>query len=433
MKTRHRSMAVGVGLVAIGLAVSTTWAKGDAEDGIGIFTAVQGQVTVAHPKVATIVPVKLQDAVLFKDIIETQNESRTKALFEDDSLLTVGENSRIEITEHIYDPNQNKRSMVVKLVQGRLRALVSKIFTGSGSKFEIHTPTAVAAARGTYFVVWFENGTSGVVNIGNSGIVDFTSEGKRVSVKPGEYSFAALGEAPVQAAVLDGGQVAGQIQRAEQAAKKIANTAGKAAEKIEKTEQQAEKKIANFDENVPQKATELIAKTAENAVEKITRTAENATQKIDRTAEKLVSGTSPILASIRNAVEGTELTEVPAGTAIRAMPAIPAIPATRATPGGQGMRAIPATPANPATPAIPAVPAVISGAANAHPSHPLGGPPGLAGGGPPGGPPCGAPPCGGPPGGAPPGGPPPGVMPPPPPPGGGPPGSLTGGLVGERR
>jgi hypothetical protein len=47
--------------MAIGLTVSTARAERGAEDAIGIFTAVKGKVTVAHPKVATTVPVKLQD------------------------------------------------------------------------------------------------------------------------------------------------------------------------------------------------------------------------------------------------------------------------------------------------------------------------------------------------------------------------------------
>ena len=180
------------------LGTSLVWAQGGQDDGIGLFTAVQGAVSVAHQGAASPLPVNIHDEVLFKDIIETRNESRTKAFFNDDSILTVGENSRVEINEYLYAPDQNMRRTVVKLVQGTLRALVSKVFTESGSKFEIHTPSSVAAARGTYFVVWVENGVTGVVNIGNSGRVDFTSEGQTVTLDPGTYSVAVTGQAPAQ-------------------------------------------------------------------------------------------------------------------------------------------------------------------------------------------------------------------------------------------
>jgi hypothetical protein len=167
-----------------------------AADGIGFYTAVSGQVTVTHPGDARVLPVKLHDPVLFKDVILTQEESRTKAFFQDDSILTVGENSRVEINEYIYNPDENVRRAIVKLVQGQVRALVSKVFKANGSKFEIHTPSAVAAARGTYFTVWVENGQSGIINIGEKGRVDFTSGGTTVAVEPGFFSVAQEGGPP---------------------------------------------------------------------------------------------------------------------------------------------------------------------------------------------------------------------------------------------
>src|SRR5207249_2331653 len=197
------------------LVTSLVWAQGGSDEGIGLFTAVQGTVTVTHPHLANTLPVNLHDEVLFKDVIQTRHESRTKAFFDDDSILTVGEKSRVEITEHIYDPDRNLRRMVVKLVQGRVRALVAKVFNGPGSAFEIHTPTAVAAARGTYFVVWVENGVTGIVNIGHSGGVDFTLEAQTVRGNPGQYSVAPAGSPPAQPLVYDAGSGIGGVARAE--------------------------------------------------------------------------------------------------------------------------------------------------------------------------------------------------------------------------
>jgi hypothetical protein len=185
-------------LIAIPLAFGSPLAMGGerGKDGIGFYTAVLGQASVTHPGEDRVFPVKLHDEVLFKDVIQTQNESRTKALFQDDSMLTVGENSRVEIDEYIYNPEKNVRQAIVKLMQGQVRALVSKVFKANGSRFEIHTPSAVAAARGTYFTVWVENGQSGIINIGEKGRVDFTSGGMTVVVDPGYFSIAHEGQAP---------------------------------------------------------------------------------------------------------------------------------------------------------------------------------------------------------------------------------------------
>ncbi|TLY25975.1 MAG: FecR domain-containing protein, partial [Nitrospirae bacterium] len=135
MNTRSPYMVLVV--VTLSMVTSLVWAQGGSDEGIGLFTAVQGAVTVMHPHLAKALPVNLHDEVLFKDVIQTRTESRTKAFFDDDSILTVGEKSHVEITEHIYDPDRNLRRMVVKLAQGRLRALVAKVFNGPGSAFEI--------------------------------------------------------------------------------------------------------------------------------------------------------------------------------------------------------------------------------------------------------------------------------------------------------
>lgn len=185
-------------LLAIPLAFTSSLAVAadKGPDEIGFYTAILGQVGVTHPHDDRVLPVKLHGEVLFKDIIQTQRESRTRALFQDDSMLTVGENSRVEIDEYIYNPEKNVRQAIVKLMQGQVRALVSKVFKANGSRFEIHTPSAVAAARGTYFTVWVENGQSGIINIGERGRVDFTSGGKTVAVDPGYFSVAHEGQVP---------------------------------------------------------------------------------------------------------------------------------------------------------------------------------------------------------------------------------------------
>jgi hypothetical protein len=167
-----------------------------SHEGIGLYTAVSGHVVVTHRSEGRVVPVKLHDQVWFKDVIETKGDSRTKAFFDDDSMLTVGTNSRVEIDEYVYQPDKNVRRAIVKLMQGQVRALVSKVFKANGSKFEVHTPSAVAAARGTYFTVWIETGQSGIINIGETGRVDFTSGGVTVAVDPGYFSVAREGQAP---------------------------------------------------------------------------------------------------------------------------------------------------------------------------------------------------------------------------------------------
>jgi hypothetical protein len=193
---RHSLAMTTLSLSLIAMAPSNVVAM---ENAVGQFTVVKGNVTVAHAAVSNDRPqhVEPQDPVFFHDRIQTDSDSRTKALFVDDTLLTVGENTRIKIDEYVFNPHKDLRSVIVNMFQGRIRALVGKHFVGTGSRFEIRTPTAVAAARGTYFVVWIENSrTTGMANIGEKGDVAFTAAGRTVIVKPGYYSISIKGEAP---------------------------------------------------------------------------------------------------------------------------------------------------------------------------------------------------------------------------------------------
>jgi len=186
------------------IASPDTYAARNEAQPIGIFTTVEGAVAVQHTGAGRPHRAKYQDHVILKDVIETDPSAYAKALLEDDTLLSVAENSRVEITEYVYNPSQNFRSTIVHLAQGTVRALVGGVFKAPGSRFEVHTTTAIAAARGTYFIVWVEGDrTTGMANIGDTGDVAFTAGGDTIIVKPGYYSIAVPGAAPSPPALMD--------------------------------------------------------------------------------------------------------------------------------------------------------------------------------------------------------------------------------------
>ncbi len=92
-----------------------------------------------------------QMQLLMKDVVETDTESRTKLFFTDNSILNLGELSRVEVEEYLYNSEQNRSKSIYKLIDGSLRVVVGR------SDLEVHTATAVAAARGSIFLVWKGN------------------------------------------------------------------------------------------------------------------------------------------------------------------------------------------------------------------------------------------------------------------------------------
>lgn len=185
-----------LGMLMILVAVPPGWGHDAAVSPVGQVTAVQGRVLVAHSGESKPSRVSVPDEIVPHDVIQTESKARSKILFQDDTLLTIGENSIVEIAEHAYDSSVDIRSVTLKLAEGKLRALVGRIFGGQGSKFIVRTPTAFAASQGTYFVVWTDGAMSGVANIGTTGQVSFTSGSRTVVLNPGQFTVAAAHAAP---------------------------------------------------------------------------------------------------------------------------------------------------------------------------------------------------------------------------------------------
>jgi len=118
-----------------------------AKEEVGSVVAVRGRTIIDRDAKAA--EAKVKDNILFNDTVSTLEASKAKMLFIDDSVLTLGEKSKVVIKEFIYSKEKGGKS-IFNLIDGKMRTVVGK--TG----FEVRTPTAVAAARGT--VILFETG-----------------------------------------------------------------------------------------------------------------------------------------------------------------------------------------------------------------------------------------------------------------------------------
>jgi hypothetical protein len=118
-----------------------------ADQKVGKFVQLRGTSNIERDKKQ--IPAAVRGEILSSDIITTGSGSRAKLLFIDDSVLTMSDNSKLVVKEFIYSKGEQGKS-VFNLLDGKMRSVVGK------TKFEVHTPTAVAAARGT--VIYFDVG-----------------------------------------------------------------------------------------------------------------------------------------------------------------------------------------------------------------------------------------------------------------------------------
>jgi hypothetical protein len=186
------------GLLALGLALAPPVFAQNNSRYIGFVIAVQAPVTVESSD-ATPRKVGLRQEIHPHDVIVTGPKAATKILFDDNTLLNVCENTRMEVVEYIYDPKTAKRSTIFRILQGKVMAMIAEFYAATDSRFEIHTPTAVASARGTEYVVWTflqkgENFTGVAVK---SGSVTVTHQsGHSVIVPAGQHTTMSSRSAP---------------------------------------------------------------------------------------------------------------------------------------------------------------------------------------------------------------------------------------------
>lgn len=96
--------------------------------------------------------------VWWRDQLRTQTAAKVKILFQDDSVLTLGENTLLTVDEQVTPPAAAGTS-IFTLLQGLLQAVVSDRYQLPGARFEVRTPTAVSGVRGTGFIISCQAGS----------------------------------------------------------------------------------------------------------------------------------------------------------------------------------------------------------------------------------------------------------------------------------
>lgn len=130
----------GIVLVLVLALLTGLPMEGQAAEDVSKVIAVRGKAVIERGNKER--DARVNDGILIVDTVSTREKSRAKMLFKDDSVLTLGEKTQVVIQEYVSRKDEKGRS-VFNLVDGVMRTVVGK------ANFEVHTSTAVAAARGT--------------------------------------------------------------------------------------------------------------------------------------------------------------------------------------------------------------------------------------------------------------------------------------------
>lgn len=212
---------------------------------IGKVSVVVGDAQIERNKQFIIIKsgTKLEE----KDIIRTAKNSKVQLIFKDNTIITVGKNSALNINEYLYDLKNPKNSKTdFSFFKGAFKTITGKIGKINKKRFKLRTKTASIGIRGTIIV-----GNQDVIACTQGGI---TVEGAGVSVNvdANELTVIQSNNAPSKAKTIskeDIKSLENSIEP-ESTAKKEEAKEEKTEEKKEnkseeKTEEQAEEKKEN--------------------------------------------------------------------------------------------------------------------------------------------------------------------------------------------
>ena len=134
-------------ILAAALAIAVPAIAAD----VGLIKVSKGDVRIerAGGKVAAAVGAAVQAS----DVIVTGADGLAGITFTDNSLVSLGPNSRYSIDKYRFDSTTHQGEFESSLSKGRLAAISGKMVKQSPEAMKVRTPSAIMGVRGTEFIV----------------------------------------------------------------------------------------------------------------------------------------------------------------------------------------------------------------------------------------------------------------------------------------
>ena len=87
------------------------------------------------------------------DQIRTGAKGKVGLIFEDDTVISLGPNSVIEIDNFLFQPNEKRLSFIARILQGTVSYLSGQIAKLAPNQARLETPHATVGMRGTHVLV----------------------------------------------------------------------------------------------------------------------------------------------------------------------------------------------------------------------------------------------------------------------------------------
>jgi hypothetical protein len=135
---------VFVGLLAIGCAIALSARAEEAP--IGFVKTLSGTATVTHGEVTAVAA--LATPVYENDRLETGADGELGVTFRDNTRISLGPNSRIELKHFVFKPATEEYGFILRLAYGTLEYISGLTVKLAPDVMSIETPALLSARVG---------------------------------------------------------------------------------------------------------------------------------------------------------------------------------------------------------------------------------------------------------------------------------------------
>jgi len=145
MKSIYRAVLVAA------LVLTNTWLYGSETDHAGIVKSLDGEVLIVRND--QILKAEQNLRLLEGDIIRTGSNGKAGLILEDDTVISMGFDSKIALKAFIFQPSEKKLSFIASVFQGTVSFLSGQIAKLAPKQVLIETPYATIGSRGTHILI----------------------------------------------------------------------------------------------------------------------------------------------------------------------------------------------------------------------------------------------------------------------------------------
>jgi hypothetical protein len=138
-------------IVAATLALGSLTPCLAGQDYAGIVKAVAGDAVIVRND--TTIKAKTNTKLLEGDLVRTGPGGKVGLLFEDDTVISMGSNTKIVIERYLFHPAEKKMSFITRIFQGTVSYLSGQLVKLAPNLVHIETPYGTVGMRGTHVLI----------------------------------------------------------------------------------------------------------------------------------------------------------------------------------------------------------------------------------------------------------------------------------------